>query len=304
MNSLPVWTPDPGAQSSPGEALITLGIPTLVAPVQPEASEPVLENPNKRSHFTRTLKNVGNTCFFNATMQAVASIGDFVRAIKRIALPPDHTGNAYCLAFLKLFIPAIAEQSLQPSMMLNISSVRSGNHQMGYADWTDFVLRLTKQYDPQYTLGAFADPGDLLDHISSLIPEIGQLCTTELRWSTMFPCACGKKTRETAVSEQGITVSITDGKSLAHHILGVFQSEVVVGFRCDQCKAQSCDQCPAVRQLSILSLPRFLKINITAPHTPAGLPTDYHQHGPLQEYERLDLTDLSLPPLRNPVNYI
>ena len=98
MNSLPVWTPDPGAQSSPGEALITLGIPTLVAPVQPEASEPVWENPNKHSHFTRTLKNVGNTCFFNATMQAVASIGDFVRAIKRIALPPDHTGNAYCLA--------------------------------------------------------------------------------------------------------------------------------------------------------------------------------------------------------------
>ena len=46
---------------------------------------------------------------------------------------------------------------------------------MGYADWTDFVLRLTRQHDPQYTLGAFADPGDLLDHISSLIPEIGQL---------------------------------------------------------------------------------------------------------------------------------
>ncbi len=30
---------------------------------------------------------------------------------------------------------------------------------MGYADWTDFVLRLTRQYYPQYTLGARADPG-------------------------------------------------------------------------------------------------------------------------------------------------
>jgi hypothetical protein len=246
---------------------------------------------------------MGNTCFFNSALQVVASIDLFVAAIERIALPPDHTGDSYCLAFLKLFIPAIAEQSSQPNTVLNISSVRSGGLPMGYADWMDFVLRLTRQYDPQYTLGDCADPGDLLDHISSLIPEIGQLCTTEFRWSTTFPCACGETTRESTVREQGITVPITGRKSLDHHILCVFQPEAVSGFLCDKCKTKSCDKCPAVRQRSLLSLPRFLKINITAPRTPTGLPIDYHQHGPLQEYERLDLSDLVLPPQPKPVHY-
>jgi hypothetical protein len=201
--SLPVRTQNPGAKSSPDETLKILGTLTSGALAQPPISEPARENPTKRSLYNHTLQNMGNTCFFNSALQVVASIDLFVAAIERITLPPDHTGDSYCLAFLKLFIPAIAEQSSQPNTVLNISSVRSGGLPMGYADWMDFVLRLTRQYDPQYTLGDCADPGDLLDHISSLIPEIGQLCTTEFRWSTTFPCACGETTRESTVREQG-----------------------------------------------------------------------------------------------------
>ncbi len=78
---------------------------------------------------------------------------------------------------------------------------------MCHEDWIDFVNRLTRQYDPKYTLGAFADPGDLLEFISSIVPGIGQLCATMFRWSTTTPCVCGKRNRESIVCEQGIIVT-------------------------------------------------------------------------------------------------
>jgi hypothetical protein len=97
-------------------------------------------------------------------------------------------------------------------------------------------------------------------------------------WNSNSPC------------ERGITVSINSDKTLVHHILGAFSPERVCGFLCEQCPSKSNKERPAVRQRTVLSFPRFLKIKITAPVKADGLPTDYHQHGPLLEYETLDLS--------------
>ena len=87
-----------------------------------------------------TLPNIGNTCFFNSVLQVIASIPSFVAEIAREPLSPDHSECSYCLAFLKLFVPAIASPSSEPSKILEMSSVRNGDWQMSRADWKDFVL--------------------------------------------------------------------------------------------------------------------------------------------------------------------
>ena len=61
--------------------------------------------------------------------------------------------------------------------------------------------------------------------------------------------------------------------------------------------------CPAIRQLSLLSIPHFLRVNIVAPLNSAGLPVDYHCHGPIREYETLDLSQLTPQSLHTPVHY-
>ena len=136
-----------------------------------------------------------------------------------------------------------------------------------------------------------------------IVPGIGQLCTTMFGWSTTFPCACGKRNRESNVCEQRITVSIMGCEPLAHHILSVFDPEAVSGFLCEQCRTQSCATHPAIRRQTLLSLPRFLRINVTAPLTPDGFPMDFHQHGPFREFERLDLSRLAPSPQCEQAHY-
>ena len=103
--------------------------------------------------------------------------------------------------------------------------------------------------------------------------------------------------------EQRITVSIMGCEPLAHHILGVFDPEAVSGFLCEQCRTQSCATHPAIRRQTLLSLPRFLRINVTAPLTPDGFPMDFHQHGPFREFERLDLSRLAPSPQCEQAHY-
>ncbi len=67
-----------------------------------------------RPLFNRTLTNYGNTSFFNALLQMLASIPSFVEQILETLLMPDHADSSYCLAFLKRFIPAIASPSADP----------------------------------------------------------------------------------------------------------------------------------------------------------------------------------------------
>jgi hypothetical protein len=50
----------------------------------------------------------------------------------------------------------------------------------------------------------------------------------------------------------------------------------------------------AIRHRFLLSIPRFLWVNITSPHTSKRLPEDFHKHGPLQEFEQLNLSQLTL----------
>jgi len=184
-------------------------IPAVLPDPAPHSNIPCLdeEGSTRRRLFSRTLPNIGHTCFFNSVLQVIASIPSFVAEIEKASLPPDHADCSYCLAFLKLFIPAIASPSSEPNMVLEMSSIRSGGWQMSRADWKDFIRRLTTKYDTKYVLGAFADPGDLLDYFLSIVPAAGRMCAINFRTTTIFPCACqmGRK-GENLVSEQEITI--------------------------------------------------------------------------------------------------
>ncbi len=104
----------------------------------------------KQHLFRRTLLNVGNTCFFNSVIQVIASPPAFLAEIEQTPLPPNHAHSSYCLAFLKLFIPAIVSPTSLPSSELDLFSVKNGDCRMTRADWIDFVHRLTAKYDKIY----------------------------------------------------------------------------------------------------------------------------------------------------------
>ena len=256
---------------------------------QPLRLEKPGESEVPRKHlFNSTLQNDGNTCFFNTALQVVASIPAFRAEIEAAPLPLDHADSSYCLAFLKLFIPAIATPSSESSKRLDITSVKFEGRTMSTADWLDFVLRLTTKFDTRYVIGAFADPGDLLNYFLSIVPVAGQMCTMELTWTTTFPCACQAEwKRERRVSEQEIMISVDSEAPLIHHVLAAFNPETVTDYGCDQC------QSPATRQRLLTSPPRFLRINIVTPMTSAAVPLDYHKHGELLEYDTLDLSPVT-----------
>ena len=227
-----------------------------------------------RRIFTHTLLNFGNTCFFNSLLQLIASIPLFVDRIEREPLPPDHADSSYCLAFLKIFIPAIASLTSDSSSVLKISGVRDGDWSMNDEDWRDFVYRLAVRYDDRYVLGAFADPGDLLNYFLTIVPGVGCLCELNSKITTSFLCAGStQRVMDKTVAEFGVTTCVDSGAPLSHHsdhILKLFQPERVVGYRCDRCRAQPMRECTVIRRRHLLSFPRFLRVNITAPLTATG----------------------------------
>ncbi len=76
-------------------------------------------------------------------------------------------------------------------------------------------------------------------------------------------------------------------------VIKLFNPERVRDYRCDQCLALPTLDSPAISQRFLLSLPRFLRVNITSALTSQRLPEDFHKHGPLWEFERLKLSQLS-----------
>ena len=157
-------------------------------------------------------------------------------------------------------------------------------------DRIDFVCRLTTKFDKRYVPGALSDPGDLLEYVLSIVPGIAQMCTMDSSWTTTPPCGCHMARSEILTEECGLTITLSSNESLIRHINKIFQPEQVSDYRCDCCGRHSSSEHPAVRQRFLRSLPRFLKINITAPLTSAARPPDYHQHGPPRDYEMLDLS--------------
>jgi hypothetical protein len=102
---------------------------------------------------------------------------------------------------------------------------------MSRADWLEFVLRLTTKFDTRYVIGAFADPGDLLNYFLSIVPVAGQMCTMELTWTTTFPCACQAEwRRERRVSGQEIMISVDSEAPLIYHVLAAFNPEAVTDY--------------------------------------------------------------------------
>ncbi len=193
----------------------------------------------KQHLFRRTLPNVGNTCFFNSVLQVIASLPAFVTEIEQIPLPPDHADSSHCLAFLKLFTPAIVSPTSLPSNELDLSSVKTGGGWMTRADWIDFILRLTTKYDTRYVIGALADPGDLLEYFLFIVPGAGRMCAMDFKWSTRSSCVCQTAGKWTLSEERGIAISITSNAPLIHHIRSAFNPEEVYDYRCDLCQTHT-----------------------------------------------------------------
>jgi hypothetical protein len=169
----------------------------------------------------------------------VASLPSFVLAIENTPHNQDHADNSYCLAFLKLFIPAIASPTLLPSSVLKWSSVTLDNRRMVQEDWIDFVCRLTSKFDKRYVPGALADPGDLLEYVLTIVPEIAQMSTVGSSWTTTPPCGCYLGWKEILTEECGLTITLSSNESLIRHINQIFQPEQVSDYRCDCCGRRS-----------------------------------------------------------------
>ena len=211
---------------------------------------------------------------------------------------PDHADSSYCLAFLKRFIPAIASPSADPCRVLEISSVGDANWTLSTADWIDFVVRLASRHDANYHLGAFADPDDLLQYFLSIVPGVAHMCEINSKTIVMRSCSCRLKRGETLECEHGIMTSVNSDDPLSSHILKLFDPVAVCDFHCEQCGWRSSAACPATMQRLLLSFPRFLRVNVILPPTSEGVPADFHQHGPLQAFERLNLSQL-IPQLQS-----
>ena len=87
--------------------------------------------------------------------------------------------------------------------------------------------------------------------------------------------------------------SVDSDDPLFHHILKIFDPVKLCDYHCEQCDWRPTGKCPAILRRLFLSLLRFLRVNITSPPTSEGAPEEFHQHGPLQEFERLDLSPLT-----------
>ena len=124
------------------------------------------------------------------------------------------------------------------------------------------------------------------------------MCEINSKTIVMWSCSCRLKRGETLECEHGIMTSVNSDDPLSSHILKLFDPVAVCDYHCEQCGWRSSAACPATMQRLLLSFPRFLRVNVISPPTSEGVPADVHQHGPLQAFERLHLSQL-IPQLQS-----
>ncbi len=93
-----------------------------ITPSRTEADEsqegPTLQSNSTGVTFPRSLHNLGITCFFNATMQALASIAEIIQKIVAIN-PTELQDSAFLIiTYLQLYLPSIARGPRTPSDVL------------------------------------------------------------------------------------------------------------------------------------------------------------------------------------------
>ncbi len=127
-----------------------------------------------------------------------------------------------------------------------------------------------------------------------IVPGVAHMCEINSKTIVMLSCSCPFKRGEVLECEHGIMTSV----NLSSHTLKLLDLVVVCDYHCEQCGCWSSAECPAVTQRLLPSFPRFLRVNVILPPTSEGVPADFHQHGPLQAFERLNLSQL-IPQLQS-----
>ena len=297
-------------------------------------------------------------------MQVWAAFPELVAAVKNQPVPPDLQNTSICLVYLKKLIPAVAQRSSRPSHALLFPRNSSDSNIMTSNELSDFTSRIASHSDPQYRVGGFADPSDVLRYILLILPVAATFFSFEIKATLKSSCACGaherrvysyhetgdvqsadakfqldsdeterrkanelclkcfslvnvpqsvncplhqRGTRQTPLHRQNtaqyyplpkfqidtdITLVLRGKYPMIHHIIDYFAQVFVCGYDCQLCQFRSTEQHPAVQQRFLLSLPTILMVTISEPLGPDGLPPNHHHYGPLQDFEKLDLSCL------------
>ena len=260
---------------------------------------PSLQSNSGGVTFPRSLKNLGNTCFFNATMQALASIAKIVEEIVKIQ-PLEHQDSALrIITYLQRDLLYIARGSHTPSDVLQWEEIRAEGRRTTVDDWLDFVRRATSWGDKAFRRNMTSDPEDLLRTILAILPSVNAMLAFEV--ITNIQCVCGEaggsgRSRVSTSTQRQMYDTIvlpqSEEPSLSARICQFFATELVMGYRCPECKTRSTLHHPTTLQRTICLLPEYLMVSIAKPVSTASR-TRGQRQSELCDFVHLDLSGIA-----------
>ena len=162
----------------------------LVKPMDSTRGKTAFSTENGLVFFNQTIRNLGNTCYFNSTMQLFASIPEFVAEISAQAIPENLQDSSICLSYLKSLIPRIARKSPSPNHALYLPDSSNDADDISWEGMKDFIFRITSQYDLSYRPERYADPADLIKYMLSILPSTKAMLSFDSKLTIRPACRC------------------------------------------------------------------------------------------------------------------